>query len=96
MIVSLDFLVCRRVCCGIVGIYFSRTAVSMALGYGVVVAGDFGTGRALAARNVGLYAYRPFVHPSFLSDNRQYFLSLSMTAVKRKTKSFGRQANMPV
>ena len=37
----------------------------MVVGYGVVVAGDFGTGRTLVARNVGLYAYRPFVHPPF-------------------------------
>ena len=37
----------------------------MALGCGVVVAGDFGTGRTLFARDVGFYAYGPFVHPSF-------------------------------
>ena len=67
-------LVCHCVCCGIVGIYFSRAAVSMALGYGVIVAGGFGIGCTLVARNVGLYAYGPFVHPPFLSDNRQYFL----------------------
>ena len=52
--------------------------------------------RTLVARNVGLYAYRPFVHPSFLPDRRQCFFLLLTIAVKRKTESFGRQANMPV
>lgn len=68
------FLVCRRVCCGIVGIYFSRTAVSMALGCGVVVAGDFGTRAHAFCQDVGFYAYGPLCSSSFLSDNRQYFL----------------------
>ena len=74
MMVSLDFWFAVAYAAVSLAFIFSRAAVSMVVGYGVVVVGDFGTGRTLVARNVGLYAYRAFVHPPFLSDNRQYFL----------------------
>ena len=65
MIVSLDFWFAVAYAAVSLAFYFSRTAVSMALGYGVVVAGDFGTGRTLVARNVGFTHTGPLFIPHF-------------------------------
>ena len=95
MMVSLDFWFAIAYAAVSLAFYFSCAAVSMVLGCGAVVAGDFGTGRALLPGMWGFTHTGPLFIPHFYLTAASVF-SLLTIAVKRKTESFGRQANMPV